>query len=159
VAVLLQIGLPSRRVAQEVVAHEGLRILTVSGLRAWLRAQRNEPVARWDYLEAAIRPIWISFVTESGASEYDAWPANFLRLHLVDRYGEPLGASINGLFRRVVIDDRVFGEFQTPDGTPLGSAVWPYGSNGPNFAEATLHPGDIVDVAYLGPRSVPTRLE
>ena len=159
VALLLQIGLPSRRVAQEVVAREGLRILTVSGVRAWLRAQRNEPVARWDYLEAAIRPLWISFLTESGASEYDAWSVNTIRLRLINRYGTPPEASINGLFRRVVIDERVFGEFQSPDGTPRGSAEWPYGSNGPSFAEATLHPGDIIDVAYLGPQAARARLE
>jgi len=153
VAVLLQIGLPSRRVAQEVVEREGLDILTVSGLRAWLRAQRHEPEARWDYLDAAIRPLWISFVADSSAAETGAWGSNTLRLRLSEYPGLTVNPPVSGLLRRVVVDDAMFGEFQAPDGTPLGRTEWPFGSTGPRFASATLHPNGIVDAIFLGPVS------
>ncbi len=73
VAVMLQIGLPSRRIAQEIVAQEELDLISVSGLRAWLRAQRQEPEARWAYLEAAIRPLWTTFLADIGTTETDKW--------------------------------------------------------------------------------------
>jgi hypothetical protein len=151
VAMLLQIGLPSRRVAQEIVVRENLMAITVPSLRTWIRAQRKVPVERWEYLDEAIRPIWVTFVMESGASENDSWLLNVLRLRLVEHYGDSVSTSINGTFRRVAFDDHVFGEFQMPDGTPRGRAEWPYPSTGPIFAEATLHPDNIMDVAFYGP--------
>jgi hypothetical protein len=151
VAVLLQIGLPSRRVAQEVVLHEGLDFLTVSGLRVWLGAQRGGPEDRWAYLDEAIRPIWISFISESGASEHAAWSFHARRFLLRQRFIDSTGSIIQGLFRRVVIDGSVRGEFQTPDGTPVGDTDWPFGESGPNFAEAILHPNNLLEVSFVGP--------
>ena len=153
VAVLLQIGLPSRRVAQEVVAREGLSILTVSGIREWLLAQRNEPETRWAYLDEAIRPIWISFLTESGASGHEAWSFRSLRLGLRQRYRDinNTGMIIHGLFRRVAIAGSVIGEFQMPDGTPVGDADWPFGEKGPSFSQAILRPDNVLEAFYVGP--------
>lgn len=151
VAVLLQIGLPSRRVAQEVVAREGLNLLTVSGLRSWLHGQRNEPETRWSYLDTAIRPIWTSFIADSAASDHDAWAIRSVRLRMSVRYSGREGISGPGAFCRVSPDGRVIGEFQTPDGTPVGHAEWPFTMTGPGFAEATLHAGDIVEVTFVGP--------
>ncbi len=86
VTLLLQIGLPSRRIAQEVVAREELTNSTVTSLRAWLRAHRYEPETRWTYLASAVRPIWISFLTDSSASEHGTWATQNARLMLRARY-------------------------------------------------------------------------
>ena len=151
VAVLLQIGLPSRRVAQEVVAREGLTLITVATLRAWLRAQRNEPDTRWSYLADAIRPIWISFLADSTAPDNDAWATRFVRLRLNTRYDGRLEFTGAGVLCRVAPEGTVIGEFQTPDGTPVGNAAWPFSMNGPSYAEAFLHPSDEIEVTYVGP--------
>lgn len=151
VAVMLQIGLPSRRVAQEIVAKEGLDFLSVSGLRAWLRAQRQEPEARWAYLEAAIRPLWITFLSDIGTTETDEWTEKTTNLKVRERYQREQREAVKGLYRRVERKGVRFGEFQSADGVPLGNAEWPFGGTGPSIAEATLHPDGLIEMTYLGP--------
>jgi hypothetical protein len=56
-----------------------------------------------------------------------------------------------GIISRVEIENRVFGEFQTPDGTPVGETDWPFSSTGPKFAEALLAPDGNLTVTYVGP--------
>lgn len=151
VALLLQIGLPSRRIAQEVVLAEDLSGLSLTRLRIWLRAKRDEPAERWDYLHEAIRPLWISFLADISSAEHEEWSVQVVNLPLRSRYRGDNEIHGLGIISRVEIENRVFGEFQTPDGTPVGEADWPFSSNGPKFAEALLSPDGNLTVTYVGP--------
>ena len=119
VALLLQTGLPSRRVAQEVVLAENLSDLSLSGIRTWLRAQKHAPAERWAYLHEAIRPLWLSFLADSSSAEHEEWSVQEVNLPLRSRYLDDNETHGRGIISRVEIENRVFGEFQTPDGTPI----------------------------------------
>lgn len=151
VALLLQIGLPSRRIAHEVVEAEGLSGLSLTRLRIWLRTKRDEPAERWAYLHEAIRPLWISFLAGSSSAEHEEWSVQEVNFPLRSRYLGKKETHGPGIICRLEIDNRVFGEFQTPDGTPVGETDWPFSSTGPKFAEALLAPDGNLTVTYVGP--------
>jgi hypothetical protein len=137
-------------VAQEVVAREALDILTPAGVRAWVRGHREEPAERWEYLDAAIRPIWIAFISESDAADTRPWALRRADGSIRERYFPATEAPVEGFLHRVSDGRRASGEFQQMDGTPLAGADWPFAAGGPAFADATLYPDGTYTAAYLG---------
>jgi len=152
VVALLQLGLPSRKVAHEVVAHERLGLLPAAEIRNWLRSQRLEPETRWSYLDDAARRLWMTYITESDDPETGPWTQRPATLRLSEQYIKTSSANINGMLRRKMRENDVIGEFQQIDGTPLGISNWPFGIRGPDFAPAILGPEGNIGAVYWGPR-------
>ena len=151
VAVLLQLGLASRRVAQEVVSREGLDLLTAANVRAWVRDHRREPVTRWQYLDEAIRPIWLNFIGDSDAADTRPWRRQTAEGRVGRRHFAARREPIEGILHRVHEGTPVRGEIRAMDGTPLAEVEWPFGAHGPDIAEANLNADGSFAAVYIGP--------
>lgn len=151
VAFFQQIGLSSRRIAQEVVTHENLNFTSASGVRGWLRSNREQPSERWGYIEETIRPLWLIFLKELGTTETDEWKTRVVDLRLDDlKTQRPKSEPVVGLLRRDP-ENATEAVMQTADGAELGRARWPFGELGPDYAAAWLLPDGVVRLAYTGP--------
>jgi len=152
VAVLLQLGLGSRKIAHEIVRNERLEYTTQSRMRAWVRFQRERAQANWDYLDAAVRPLWLSFIYELSDGSRNDWSEHFAEIPLGRRMVSTgnIGSS-EGFLRLRDIEAELNSVFVLKDGTPVGLARWPFASATPNFAKASIAADGIIRATYFGP--------
>lgn len=152
VALLLQLGLGSRRIAHEVVAREGIDFVSQTRMHAWVKFQRDRAAEDWDYLDVAIRPIWLSFIQETSSELRLRWEERTEEVPLIERFnatGEVTNAE--GILRVLRDGDALDAEFSLMDGTPIGRTVWPFSSRYPDIASAKLRQDGFIRAVYLGP--------